>query len=429
MHKNESLPEGCLMLRRYGQTAGLVALLCAACGLPAHPTSAAKKPTAPTDSSPAQDSNITARPANPNEAEPTVDPNLAKLDTLDSVTKLAGGPYYFGRFVQDANGATFAWPGSSIFARFTGTGISAVIEELNAQVSYSGSAPQGNDYDVIIDGADPNPLATQPGLMTYVLAQNLKSGEHTLLLRKRTEALVGVARFKGFTVQGGQPLAAPSPVPEIRRIEILGDSISCGYGVDGLSSTCHFSPATENVGQSYGYLTAQELKAEVHIAAWSGKGVSRNDDGSTTDTLPILYNRTLPTDPNSVWDFSTWTPQVVVINLATNDFAKGVPYGLSFEGAYATLLASVRMHYPQALIFCALGPMLSDAYPPGESHLTTARTYIQSVVNGSQDPHIYFIEFPVQGPQTGCDYHPSPTTQLSMSAQLVTAIRAKTGWQ
>ncbi|HET6346964.1 MAG TPA: SGNH/GDSL hydrolase family protein, partial [Myxococcota bacterium] len=320
----------------------------------------------------------------PNDALPAGDANMFKVEPFDALLDLDGGPYFFGRFSFDEASATFAWPGSSIFARFTGTGISVALQEMSAQVSYSGSGPQGNYYDVIVDGNDPNPLTTQTGLGTYVLAQNLKEGEHTVLLRKRTEALVGAARFMGFTVAGA-PLAAPAKTFLTRRIEVIGDSISAGYGVEGLSAQCPFTPATENVSRSYAFLMAKNLKADVHVVAWSGKGVGRNADGSTAETMPELYRRTLPSDANSVWNFANWGSQVVVVNLGTNDFAQGTPSALAFQGAYATLLADLRGRYPKALIFCVLGPMLSDAFPEGAKHLTTARAYIKSVVDNAGD--------------------------------------------
>jgi len=361
---------------------------------------------------------------------PVVTPTLATVAQLASTN---GGPYYMGRFQNDPNGPVFAWPGSSIFARFTGTGVSVTLNELGQAASYStavGSVNEGDEYDVVVDGNAPVLLVPQQGLGTYLLAAGLLNGSHSIVLRKRTEALVGTAEFIGFTVQG-QPLSPPATLAIDRRIEIIGDSISAGYGVDGADATCAFSPATENALQSYGYVAAQTLQAEVHINAWSGKGVYRNDDGTTTETMPALYPLTLPgraANANNMWDFNAWTPQVVVVNLGTNDFAKGIPYGPSFEGAYGSLLGQIRENYPDALIFCALGPMLSDTYPQGENQLSVARQYIQSVVQSSMDPNVFYIEFPTQGSAEGCDSHPNVSTQAAMGAQLAVAIMHKTGW-
>ncbi|KAF2764153.1 hypothetical protein EJ03DRAFT_321736 [Teratosphaeria nubilosa] len=353
----------------------------------------------------------------------------ATLATVAHLSQADGGPYFLGRFdTTDPNGPRFAWSGSSIFARFTGTGISVTLNELTQPTSFgAGQEAEGNEYDVVIDGGKPTLLAPHFGRGTYLLAGGLSSTSHSVMLTKRTEAFVGTAQFLGFTVQG-EPLAAPRPLMVDRRIEIIGDSISCGYGVLGVNSDCHFSPATQNAAQAYGYLVAQQLQAEVHDNCWSGKGVYRNIDNSSTNTMLDLWQLSLPGDIKTTWEFSTWQPQVVVINLGTNDFSQSVPDALAFEDAYRRLVAQVREKYPNALIFCALGPLMSDTYPVGQKALSTARKYIRSVVKSSRDAKVFFIEFPMQGTEVGCGYHPNVDTQAAMAAQLAKAIRAKTGW-
>ena len=54
---------------------------------------------------------------------------------------------------------------------------------------------------------------------------------------------------------------------------IIGDSITCGYGVEGDVEDEIFCTAKENPSKAYSLLTAQELNAEYQIVAWNGKGV------------------------------------------------------------------------------------------------------------------------------------------------------------
>lgn len=78
-----------------------------------------------------------------------------------------------------------------------------------------------------------------------------------MVLRKRTEASFGVVTFSGFNIVGesGQRefISALDSYDfqekrqDERRIEFIGDSISCGYGIEG-RAPCSFSPATENSG-------------------------------------------------------------------------------------------------------------------------------------------------------------------------------------
>ena len=134
---------------------------------------------------------------------------------------------------------------------------------------------------------------------------------------KRTEGSQGDNRFLGLDVVGGQ-LGAPPAAPD-RRIEIYGDSISAGYGMDGKGPNCPYTPDTENHYLTYGALTARALSAELHTVAWSGIGMYRNYNviGASPDAMPYVYARTLATKADSAWSSppgsrtsssSTWGP-------------------------------------------------------------------------------------------------------------------------
>jgi lysophospholipase L1-like esterase len=331
-----------------------------------------------------------------------------------------------GRFLSSNGGQAFAWSGSAIYATFKGSGLSMSLNELTNQQTYAGQQ-QGNMYDVAIDGGAPTVLASKSGTSTYTLAQGLSSGQHTVMVRKRTEALVGEAVFMGFSVPDGQLVSTQRKVS--KRLLVIGDSITCGYGDEGTSATCQFTPSTENASKSYGLVVADKLQADASIIAWSGKGISRNNDGTTAQTMATLYARTLPGHADSNFDASSFVPDAVVIDLGTNDFVSGVPDQAGFVQAYSTLVQQIRQQYPNAHIFCALGPMLSDFYPQGQMQLSTARAYIQQVVQ-SADSKTHFLEFATEDTDTGagCAYHPNVATHAAMAAQLEQALSQTLGW-
>ena len=323
---------------------------------------------------------------------------------------------YVGRFnTSDPAGPRSAWSATTIKANFSGTGISANL--------YSSG---DNWYTVVIDGVVQAPLhvgADVGGSVT--LASGLAAGNHTIELVRRTEAWVGDVQFRGFTATGGQMLAAPTP--STRRIEFIGDSITAGYGNEGTSPSQHFTTQNENAYLAYGSVTARALGADQFTIAWSGKGVIRNYDGSTTELVPNLYPRILPYDTTNLWNPAQWTPHVVVINLGTNDFAVDVPNKTTFTTGYSNFVKQIRSQYPGAHIYLALGPLLSYA------NLTTARDYITTVVsqfNSAGDTKVHFIEFPMQDGSLGYgeDYHPSVAEDAAMSNQLVTQIKTDLGW-
>jgi hypothetical protein len=174
------------------------------------------------------------------------------------------------------------------------------------------------------------------------------------------------------------------------------------------------------------------LGAEQMALASTGAGAYRNWLGSTVNTIGDLYPRTMPTDPSSHWDFSRWTPDVVVINIGTGDFTSGDPGSDAFLGAYRSLFARVRKNYPAALVVIAVGPMLSDLWPAGARALTQGRSYLSGLVaeqNQAGDVRVKLIEFPQQdGADTGCKSHPNAATQRRVADQLTAFLRQQMGW-
>ncbi|MEO8877220.1 MAG: SGNH/GDSL hydrolase family protein, partial [Polyangiaceae bacterium] len=247
--------------------------------------------------------------------------------------------HYFGRFdTTDAAGPRFAFPGSAIAATFTGTGIDVMLADQNQ-----------NYFDLVIDGAAPVTIMTQ-GTQSYTLAKDLAPGTHTVVLTKITESFQGIVQLQALTPKDGA--LTPTPFPFARRIEMIGDSITCGYGVLGATG-CTFTPATEDEDAAWGALAARQLNA-VHTAiAYSGRGVYRNYDATTTDVMPMIWRRTFADDAMSSWDTTKFSPDVVVINLGTNDFAKGDP-GSAFVTAYSGFLVALRSAYPQAYFVCVV---------------------------------------------------------------------------
>ena len=321
--------------------------------------------------------------------------------------------HFIGRFdTSDPLGPKFAWPASGMRARFVGTGIDMRLRTT------------GNDeFQVVIDGTPTSVVRCSPTRDVYSLASGLTDGTHDIEVYKRTEARVGQAQFLGFAPSSGRPLLPPADRPA-RKIEFIGDSITAGYGAEGAGATCHFTPSTENEFLAYGALAARSVGAEHFTVAWAGK---------STENLANIYDRTLPLDTRSRWDFQTWVPDAVVINLGTNDFAAGDPGQVTMTSHYQRFVERVRANYPSAHIFCVLGPMLADTYPPGQKILTHARKYLRSVVdalNAKGDARVTFLEFPVQdfANGLGCDYHPNLTTHRLMADQLADALRTQLGW-
>ncbi|MGD9154324.1 MAG: SGNH/GDSL hydrolase family protein [Bacillota bacterium] len=325
-----------------------------------------------------------------------------------------------GRFdTGDSAGPKFAWSSTTIKANFTGTSISVNLKSTG-----------DNWFNVVVDGVVRTPVnITSSTAMPVLLASGLTCGTHTIELIKRTEAWVGEVQFLGFSVEDGKLL--PPPQASARRIEFIGDSITCGYGNEGTSQYEDFTTQNENAYLAYGSVTARSLGADQIAVAWSGKGVIRNFinyGGDINETLPQVYPRVLPSNTTLTWDFRKWIPQVVVINLGTNDFlCTGVPDETAFISTYLKFVQQIRSQYGDAHIYCAIGPMLSD------DSLSDIRNYVTTVVNqliAAGGSKIHFIEFPMQDGSLGYgeNWHPSVATHAQMADQLVRQIKTDLGW-
>jgi len=372
-----------------------------------------------------------ARSGSSNAPAPPRAPNAVPFPRLGEQCSRAAKPFDFsrvrvlGRSEQFSDGLAFEWSGTALGFHFRGT-------SFDLELADSGR----NRFGVEIDGVTlPHKLEAHEGAHCYRLAQGLSPGDHRITVTRLTEAMLGESRLISAETSDGGELFAAEPGPE-RRVEFIGDSITAAYGVEGKDRNCHFSPDTENASLSYASIFGRRAHAEVRLIAWSGKGVFSNR-GSDTDTAPMpeLWQRTLPTRQEFPWAWllSGWSPDAVVIELGTNDFAPENKDRSPFVTAYAALIARVREVYPKAAIFCALGPLFSDDWPPNEHTRSTARDGIRAAMARLTDHGVERVFFLEHAPETeaegwGCDWHPNRVTHERMAGELFDSFAKNLGW-
>lgn len=349
------------------------------------------------------------------ESYPTVKLVMTSPSPTPTPSTPSGTPgiRYDGRFdFTNPQSPKFAWTGSSIVANFSGTEVSVTLKSTGE-----------NWFHAIIDGNVMAPFMVN-SQSTVKLASNLANREHQVVLWKRTEASQGEVQFLGFDFGNGK-LLAPPPAPE-RKIEFIGDSITCAYGNEGTSKDQPFTPKNENSYLSYAAITARNLNASANYIAWSGIGITMNYGGAGGPLIQDRYPMTLP-QSNVKWDFKKYIPQVVVINIGTNDFSTVTPDKTKFINNYKSFVATIRSNYPDAHIFCTIGPMLWG------TGLESCRAYVTEIVNyfkSNGDSKVYMMEYPQQSEANGYgeDWHSSIKTHQLMADQLTEEIKAKLGW-
>src|SRR4029079_18895976 len=211
-------------------------------------------------------------------------------------------------------------------------------------------------FKTVVDGTPQAAFTAPGGSAPYMLASGLAAGVHTVELYRQTEGPQGESHLMSLETDGTM---MDPPAGSNRLIEVIGDSITCGYGILGLLSDSDCYP-TESHWDTYAAIAGRALNAEVSTVAASGRGIIRNYGGDTSGTMPMLYPLALANVAGAVWDFHV-EPQVVVINLGTNDISnnKGDP-GDPFRDTYRTLLETIRAYYPHTQIICVVAPLLSS---------------------------------------------------------------------
>ncbi|MFO0638737.1 MAG: GDSL-type esterase/lipase family protein [Polyangiaceae bacterium] len=352
----------------------------------------------------------------------------ATVDASDTGPVVPPAVRFVGRWdTRSAAGPRVAYPGARIVARFQGTEVSVTLDNT------TGFAGGPSRYDVLIDGVlEPTQLVTQVGQVTYPLASGLAAGTHTVELLKRTEGNLGVTTFMGFDFGAGGALLAPPPTPT-RRIEIISDSTIDGYGIEGMGPVCPAGTleASHSARLGLAGLLASDLGADAHMIGYSGKGLTRNSYLPDTATMGVLYPRALPDDATSLWDFTTWTPDVVVISIGGTDFNAGVPNIATLSTKYDELVQMVRTYAPDAHIFMTIYAQLKDSYPVGYNVRTNLRTAIQNVIAANPADtklHLYQMTESVPSQETGCQYHGNLALHRTLATAFVPVIRAATGW-
>jgi Carbohydrate esterase 2 N-terminal/GDSL-like Lipase/Acylhydrolase family len=302
------------------------------------------------------------------------------------------------------------WTASSVVLKFQGTDLNAQLED-----------PGNNYWEVEIDGKPAEKIALGTGSHLYKIASGLTAGEHLVRLVRATEAYNGATQIHGFQLnQGGALLPVSAPV---HRLEVIGDSISCGDSNEGVPNVNNPSNVAENGYFSYGAIAARNLDADYACVAWSGRTLwPRN-------TVPELYDRILPTDAKGpTWDFSKWTPDAIVINLSTNDFGYGPVDQAAWDKAYENFIAVLRGHFPNAAIYCGTSVML-----PADK-LAASKTAINQVVhdlNSAGDPNVRYLEFASEDWKNGGvggHGHPSVKTDQIMADKVTAQITKDLGW-
>lgn len=285
---------------------------------------------------------------------------------------------------------------------------------------------------VYVDDKRTERFQLRSGLHTYeLLKEDLVSASTypgvKIRLVKETEIQYASSGIR-YLITDADAVIEPTPYKE-RRIEFIGDSITCGYGIGG-NPGVPFSTEYESADDAYAVLCARELDADYQLVSFSGIGVisrfvePERDEPLTDVLISSLYSKIdavlckRMSLPASRWEFHKFRPQVIVVNLGTNDasYTRGIREREErFFQKYAEFLRIVHTENPQAEIVCTLGVMDHQLMPEVRR--------VAKMLTETSFPVLVHEEQKMRPDEPlGCDAHPSAQVHRRMAESLRTFL-------
>ncbi len=324
------------------------------------------------------------------------------------------------------SGAEFAFTGSRCEIVIAGDNTAADPEKANDQARIAIEVDGVRVVNDMIDAAE----------KTYAVLDADAANEHIVRILKLSETAMSTCGIKAIRVDAQ---AIRPTEKKAHFIEFIGDSITCGYGVDDEDGEQHFVTATEDVTKAYAYRTAQLLDADYSMVSISGYGIisgytATAEEPITAQLIPTYYEklgfsygRYEGMTPAEIrWDFTAYTPDLIVLNLGTNDDSYCLDHAerqAHYAAEYECFLGVIRRNHPTAKILCVLGMMGDRLYPFVEQ---AAASYTAH----TGDTNIACVPFIPQLPEDGfaADYHPTSVTHRKAADRLARHIRETMNW-
>ena len=323
-----------------------------------------------------------------------------------------------------------ALSGTGVGFTFTGTSCSVTIEGDN-----SSSNPSSKDAHarvaVYVNGERVVDDMIDSAEKTYQVFDSDSEQSVDVKIVKLSESAHSTFAISDISVNGSE--VKPAEDREL-FIEFVGDSITCGYGVDDEVKEHNFSTTTEDVTKAYAYKTAELLNADYSMVSFSGYGIisgyTSDDNKIPVQTVPQYYTKlgyswsgNSGFTPSAIdWDFSRRQPDIIVINLGTNDdsYCKNIEERrLEYQQEYVNFLKTVRENNPDAVIICGLGIMGQNLCPYVEAA-------VKQYSDETGDGKVEYLMFDQQDQSDGlaADWHPTEATHTKASQKLAEKIRA-----
>nr|WP_315146975.1 GDSL-type esterase/lipase family protein [uncultured Flavobacterium sp.] len=315
----------------------------------------------------------------------------------------------------DENKVILIGPASSVSFDFKGNSCSISLQSVEDHQNY---------VSLELDGKYIGRIRIEKGEMqSFPIVVSEKKNTHHLSIYKATEATNGGVLFAGTTAK-----LVDSPAPKSKKkIELIGDSITSGFGNDDSTIPCGTGDWYDqhNAYWAYGPVLSRALDIDYVLSSVSGYGMYRNwnDEHLEEPIIPEVYeNLYLNKDSSKPYDFK-FQPDLVSICVGTNDLSEGdgkkprLPFNEEkFISNYIDFIKTVYKHAPNTRIVLLNSPMVS-----GDRNVTfikCLKQVIQAFDKDKTHKKIELFEFQSMTPK-GCGYHPNIADDKVMANQLI----------
>ncbi|MGN0656852.1 MAG: GDSL-type esterase/lipase family protein [Ruminiclostridium sp.] len=312
---------------------------------------------------------------------------------------------------------------------FTATGKSVKFTIKGDDAARSGNNDNAARLAVYVDGERVTDIMLDEKEKTVTAFEGEAERTAVVSLVKLSETANSTFSITKIEAEGDIKPTEEKPL----YIEFIGDSITCGYGVDDEDRNHHFSTSTEDCTKAYAYKTAQLLDADYSLVSISGYGIisgytSNPDKKSASQVMPKYYDKIgfcYTSDVSDTeWDFRR-SPDIIVINLGTNDdsYCNGDPdKQAEFTEAYEKFIKQVREKNPDSQILCVLGVM-------GNGLMKSIRTAVENYTAETGDDKVTAMPLSQQNEsdEIAADWHPSEKTHEKTAEKVANKIKELLG--
>lgn len=316
-----------------------------------------------------------------------------------------------GRCLFDKDALYMSWSASGFSMRFVGTAISFSFLPYPSDAESTSNDERAVAVKLEVDGTPTK--ASISGAHSVVFADGLSDGEHTLRLLKISESdhPIGIGEVQ---IVGECPEVLDLKKDYSFKLEVIGDSITCGYGAFGSRNTFYFFE--EDATAAYAFMVGEHFGADTRLISWSGRGISKAWNGDCDNRFIDFYKRNMRMESYGAHDFDSWKADVVVINAGTNDEGRAKVPPEEFEEKLTEFYNFVRSVYPHAKIVFFYGAMRVGFIPTYEALIPKLR---------ENDKQVYFYKTaPIDATknEVGANGHPSYIGQKRLADELISAL-------